>query len=175
MLSLKRCFKFLSAQIANSSPVGNQRTVLNISQLEVAMTNEQKNQIIELRQAGYGYTTIATSLGLTKNQVSAFCRRNQLTGTKAAVHIEKLPDPNCCRNCGKQLTQTLGRKPVKFCSDACRTHWWNSHLDKVNRKAFYSFTCAHCGRPFTAYGNDHRKYCSHDCYIADRFGGDCHD
>lgn len=36
------------------------------------MTNEQKNQIIELRQAGYGYATIAASLGLTKNQVSAF-------------------------------------------------------------------------------------------------------
>jgi len=81
------------------------------------MTNEQKNQIIELRQAGYGYATIAASLGLTKNQVSAFCRRNQLTGTKAAVHTENLPDPNCCRNCGKQLTQTPGRKPVKFCSE----------------------------------------------------------
>ena len=116
------------------------------------MTNEQKKQIIELRQAGYGYATIADSLGLTKNQVSAFCR-----------------------NCGKQLTQTPGRKPVKFCSDVCRTKWWNSHLDKVNRKAFYTFTCAHCGKPFTAYGNDHRKYCSHECYIADRFGGDHHD
>ena len=139
------------------------------------MTDLQKSQIIALREQGYGYATIASSLGLTKNQVSAFCRRNQLTGTKAAVHIEDRPDPNCCRNCGKPLTQTPGRKPVKFCSDACRTKWWNGHLDKVNRKAFYTFTCAHCGRPFTAYGNDHRKYCSHDCYIADRFGGDYHD
>lgn len=111
------------------------------------MTKEQKKQIIELRQTGYGYATIASSLGLTKNQVSAFCRRNQLTGTKASVHTEDHPAPNCCRNCGKQLTQTPGRKPVKFCSDTCRTHWWNSHLDKVNRKAFYSFTCAHCGTP----------------------------
>lgn len=144
--------------------------------MEVAMTNEQKQQIIKLRQDGYGYATIASSLGLTKNQVSAFCRRSNLTGTKAAVHTEEKPDPNCCRNCGKSLTQTPGRKPVKFCSDTCRTHWWNTHLDNVNRKAFYSFTCACCGKPFTAYGNDHRKYCSHDCYIADRFqGGDRHD
>ena len=99
------------------------------------MTNEQKQQIIKLRQDGYGYATIASSLGLTKNQVSAFCRRSNLTGTKAAVHIEEKPEPNCCRNCGKPLTQTPGRKPVKFCCDACRTHWWNTHLDKVNRKA----------------------------------------
>lgn len=140
------------------------------------MTNEQKQQIIKLRQDGYGYATIASSLGLTKNQVSAFCRRSNLTGTKAAVHTEEKPELNCCRNCGKPLTQTPGRKPVKFCSDKCRTHWWNTHLEKVNRKAFYSFTCACCGKPFTAYGNDHRKYCSHDCYIADRFkGGDRHD
>ena len=34
------------------------------------MTNEQKNQIAELRQSGYGYANIAGALGLTKNQVS---------------------------------------------------------------------------------------------------------
>ena len=39
------------------------------------MTNEQKNQIAELRQSGYGYANIADALGLTKNQVSAYCRR----------------------------------------------------------------------------------------------------
>ena len=35
------------------------------------MTNEQKYQIAELRQFGYGYASIADALGLTKNQVSA--------------------------------------------------------------------------------------------------------
>ncbi len=35
------------------------------------------------------------------------------------------------------------------------------------------FTCACCGRYFTAYGNNHRKYCSHGCYIAGRFGKKC--
>lgn len=33
--------------------------------------------------------------------------------------------------------------------------------------AIYSFTCAHCGRPFTAYGNRHRKYCFLAHYITD--------
>ena len=114
------------------------------------MTNEQKYKIAELRQSGYGYANIADALGLTKNQVSAYCRRAGLTGTKAAVGTTDVPASNCCRNCGKLLTQVAGRKPVKFCSDACRIHWWNTHPDAVDKKAFYDFTCACCGKPFRA-------------------------
>ena len=56
-------------------------------------------------------------------------------------------------------------------SEKCRNKWWNSNLDKVNRKANYEFICPHCKKPFSAYGNKNRKYCSHACYIEDRFGG----
>ena len=140
------------------------------------MTNEQKYQIAELRQFGYGYASIADALGLTKNQVSAYCRRAGLTGTKAAVGTTDVHASNCCRNCGKPLMQVAGRKPVKFCSDACRIHWWNTHPDAVDKKAFYDFTCACCGKPFRAYGNSQRKYCCHACYVQARFqGGDGHD
>jgi len=59
--------------------------------MEVAMTNEQKYKIAELRQSGYGYANIADALGLTKNQVSAYCRRAGLTGTKAAVGATDVP------------------------------------------------------------------------------------
>ena len=120
------------------------------------MTNEQKEQIKKLRDSGYGYATIAEALGLTKNQVSAFV--------------------GCCRCCGKPLVQVSGRKEAKFCSDACRNKWWNAHLDQVNRKAIYEYTCPCCHKPFTAYGNSKRKYCSHECYIRARFkGGDGHE
>lgn len=140
------------------------------------MTNEQKYKIAELRQSGYGYANIADALGLTKNQVSAYCRRAGLTGTKAAVGTTDVPASNCCRNCGKPLMQVAGRKPVKFCSEACRIHWWNTHPDSVDKKAFYDFTCACCGKPFRAYGNSQRKYCCHACYVQARFqGGDGHD
>ena len=30
--------------------------------------------------------------------------------------------------------------------------------------------CKNCGVMFTVYGNKHRKYCCHECYINDRFG-----
>lgn len=29
-----------------------------------------------------------------------------------------------------------------------------------------------CKKKFTAYGNSNRKYCSHECCINDRFGGE---
>ena len=139
------------------------------------MTNEQKAEIRKLRSSGHGYATIADALGLTKNQVSAFCRRNNLSGNIGTTGAGQ-PDSNCCQNCGKPLTQLPGRKKVKFCSEACRRAWWNSHLDRVNRKAIYEYTCAGCGRPFSAYGNSRRKYCSHECYIRARFkGGDSHE
>lgn len=137
------------------------------------MTSEQKQKIVSLREQDFGYATIADTLGLTKNQVSAFCRRNDLTGKRGSG--DKAPNMDCCRCCGKPLTQIPGRKPVKFCSKTCRVSWWNSHPYMVNKKALYSFTCACCGKTFTAYGNAHRKYCSHACYIAARFGGDRHD
>ena len=80
------------------------------------------------------------------------------------------------RDAGKTLVQIAGRKPVKFCSSACRVSWWNAHPDAVGKKAFYDYTCACCGKTFRAYGNSHRKYCCHTCYIQARFkGGDAHD
>jgi len=76
-----------------------------------------------------------------------------------------------CLNCGKPVMQTPGRKEKKFCCDHCRNVWWNSHLSLVKRRAMYEFVCPGCGKTFYAYGNRNRKYCSHECYVQDRFGG----
>lgn len=140
------------------------------------MTDQQKDKITVLRSQGVGYATIAKAVGLQKSTVVAYCRKTGLTGTKAADNSRIEVDADFCPQCGALLTQTPGRKRIKFCSDKCRIIWWNSHPEKVNRKAVYGFTCANCGKPFTAYGNAGRKYCSHACYIADRFkGGDCNE
>lgn len=137
------------------------------------MTNQQKAQIATLRTQGFGYATIAKAIALKKGTVVAYCRKIGLTGTKAAGNSRSDVNADFCLQCGALLAQTPGRKHIKFCCDKCRIVWWNSHPEKVNRKAVYSFTCANCGKSFTAYGNAGRKYCSHACYIADRFkGGD---
>ena len=46
------------------------------------MTQEQKTRITQLRQQNTGYASIARELGLSVNTVKAFCRRNDLSGTR---------------------------------------------------------------------------------------------
>ena len=128
------------------------------------MTNEEKELIIRLRGEGVGYKAIATQLGVSANSVKSFCKRNDVEGAP-------IREEHSCICCGKPVLQNPGRKEKKFCSDRCRMKWWNGHLDQVKRKANYEITCQCCGKVFIAYGNAGRKYCSHECYIEDRFGG----
>lgn len=141
------------------------------------MTEHQKSQIIKLRREGNGYGTIAGILGISLNTVKSFCRRNAAdTMIPTETHTDFTGEITCCENCGKKIRQISGRKKKRFCCDKCRTTWWNSHLDRVQRKAIYNFKCPNCGKEFHIYGDKRRKYCSHACYIADRFkGGGSHD
>ncbi len=136
------------------------------------MTDTQKDRIRQMKAGGFGYIKIARELGLPENTVKSFCRREGLNGK---VPDKGAPVPEAgigtCPCCGAKVEQNPGRKAKKFCSDKCRNKWWNSRLDQVERKAHYEFVCAYCKKPFTAYGNAGRKYCSHECYIKDRFGG----
>lgn len=93
------------------------------------------------------------------------------TGDKLMKPKKKRIKKGRCLQCGKRLQQAEGRKKKKFCSDACRNKWWNSHLDRVNRKAWHEVTCQHCGKTFKAYGNQERKYCGVECYRAARKRG----
>lgn len=129
------------------------------------MTNEQKLLLISLRNEGLGYKRIAGRLGISENTVKSFCRRNTWT-----VPTETA-DESICKCCGKPIEQNPKRKEKKFCSDKCRMKWWNSHLDRVERKAIYEYTCPGCGKKFSVYGDAKRKYCSHECYVTHRFGG----
>lgn len=138
------------------------------------MTNEQKQRIAELRSTGISYAKIGEAIGISGNTVKTYCRRNHIKVKKGVP----VPDiiPTFCKECGAPLTQIEKQKPRVFCSRACREKWWHSHPDKLNKKAVYDFRCAGCGKPFSSYGNRHRKYCSHECYINARFkGGGCHE
>lgn len=128
------------------------------------MTELEKRKISDLRKQGLGYTKISKELGISVNTIKSYCRRN--SATKA-----KIDDRHYCKYCGIEVKQNPGRKEKKFCSDICRMKWWNSHLDCVNRKAFATRTCIKCGKDFTVYGSSTKKYCSHKCYVAFRFGG----
>lgn len=124
-------------------------------------------EIKDLRLKNMSYQEISAALNLSINTVKSYCRRNNLGGIRKKEEGVKL-----CPNCGEKVQSMAGRKEKRFCSDQCRQAWWNKNLDRVRRKAFYAFTCSYCQEPFNAYGNKKRKYCSHACYIKDRFGHD---
>lgn len=133
------------------------------------MTDGQKKEIRKLRIQGMSYKAIARDTGVPVGTIKAFCSRQGITPDESGSNIHR------CLCCGKPVPQNEGRKEKRFCSDRCRNNWWNNHLDKVNRKANYTIVCANCGKTFISYGNAHRKYCSHECYVEDRFGGVRHD
>lgn len=124
------------------------------------MTDKQKNTIIRLRNDGVTFSKIAKEVNLSINTVKSFYRRSN-------------KDNLTCLYCGKPIVQLKGTRQKKFCSDNCRAKWWTLHGCDEQRNSVYNFTCEYCGKPFRAYGNSHRKYCSHHCYIQSRFGDNC--
>ena len=136
------------------------------------MTDNEKATIRALRYEGLGYCRIAKKMGLNLETVKSFCRRQGLREKDKMT--EKNIDDNYnyapCKNCGNLIMQLPKRKKKIFCSDKCRNSWWNDHLHLVNRKAYYEFKCMNCGKECRIYGDHRRKYCSHECYFAARFG-----
>lgn len=112
-----------------------------------------KRLISEMRSKGVTYATIASELGLSENTVKSHCRRK-------GVAVEK---PEICPVCSSPLIHLPKKKKRRFCSDKCRLTWWAKNPEYVNRKAIYSFICRNCKKPFTAYGNAKRIYCSRKC------------
>lgn len=134
------------------------------------MTDQEKQQIAIYRNQGLSYTAISNTMAISVNSIKTYCKRNGLGGVRA---FEKINSINvcACENCGIPVKQNPGRKKKRFCSDKCRNAWWNSHQEQVNKKANYECVCSYCNKLFISYGNKQRKYCSHECYIEDRFGG----
>ena len=102
-------------------------------------------------------------------RISTPIKRNALGGAVATSNDGIVG--KACKCCGAPMIQIPGRKPRLFCSDACRTKWWNAHPELVKHRGDRQIICAHCGKVFGATENSTRKYCSHGCYIADRFHG----
>ena len=61
------------------------------------MTDEQRVQIINLREAGNGYKKIGQLLGLSENTVKSFCQRRNLGG----VVVQTAAGVSVCKCCGK--------------------------------------------------------------------------
>lgn len=135
------------------------------------MNETQEMKIKELRDQGLGYKRIANRLSICVDAVKYFCRKNNLTGTVTPMFET---NATCCKECGKPLKQKIGMKAIKFCSSTCRKAWWNKNRNQLRIRDGELVTCLNCGKQFKSYKQEHRKFCSHECYIAHRFGrGSC--
>ncbi|MCR5355776.1 MAG: RNA polymerase subunit sigma-70 [Lachnospiraceae bacterium] len=133
------------------------------------MTTDTRDQILQLRNEGMGYQAIANAVGEKRDAVRYICKSRGLGGKATEKMIS---DGRICKNCGIEITQPPGKgRRRRFCSEACRRSWWKKHPEEGRKldKALYQGTCACCGKEFTAYGNNHRTYCSRECFIKARF------
>ena len=128
------------------------------------MNSKQKDRIILLRKEGLGYKRIATELGISVNTVKSFCQRQ---GLMAQANQDK-PLVKC-PVCDKTWESRQGNQKKRFCSDSCRSSWWNTHKGQMNRASQLTITCSYCKKHFRAYRKEQRKFCSHNCYILQRF------
>lgn len=86
------------------------------------MSKYTQTEIERMRMDGYGPTRIARELGLSINTVKSHIRRHP--SLKNAVY---------CLQCGRAVSQTPGRKQKKFCSNKCRSRYWNDQYRKGGR------------------------------------------
>lgn len=134
----------------------------------MAVTAYQERRIRELRYRGVGYRTIATELGISRDTVRNYCVSHDLSGLAT-----KLSDTEkeVCPCCGGKIVQPRRGRRRRFCSDICCRKWWAAHPEAIRQspESQHSFKCVYCGNKFIVYGSAQRRYCSHNCYIRDRF------
>ena len=132
------------------------------------MTKEQQQAIIRLKNGGLSLSQISTRLGISRSTVKSFCQRLQ-AATQTTTETK-----GTCEQCGLPLRFREGRAHPRFCSDKCRTAWWNTHPEQLSPSAMVEVRCVCCGTAFRSFPSRHRSYCSRQCYIRARYGGTRH-
>jgi Sigma-70, region 4. len=143
--------------------------IASVFLLEGKMTTAEKDRIHEMRLLGISYSQISSELNISENTIKSYCRRHNLGKTTAKKTTGILVEKDVCKHCGKPIKQGSKGKHKKFCTEECRRLWWKANDTHIQRKAYYTLVCHGCGKSFKSYGNAKRKFCSHACYINNRF------
>lgn len=117
------------------------------------MNDLEKKRILELKEAGYGYGSIAKQLGISKSTISSF--------------LKSLSGYSVCKCCGKKFIQPAGVRAKVFCCDKYR---------RIQAKGKPLVTgceveCLCCHKRFYSYRSLKRKFCSRYCFENFRKGG----
>ena len=132
------------------------------------MTKEQQQAIIRLKNGGLSLSQISSRLGIPRNTVKSYCQR------AAAAAKGTAEGKGICEQCGLPLRYRENHTRPRFCSDKCRTAWWNAHPEHLSTASMVEVRCVCCGTSFRSFPSRHRSYCSRQCYIKARYGGGRH-
>ena len=137
------------------------------------MTERERIQILKRRSQGQSMEAIASSLGLNRNTVKSYCKREGITpilDPDQKTNTTASPATGYCESCHKPIEHIPKQKPKRFCSDQCRYRWWGGHRKEHSTHKAKEHLCAYCKASFHSPAK--RKYCSHPCYIKARFRGE---
>lgn len=136
------------------------------------MTKEIKKKVDNLISLGYSANKIVKEIPISINTIKSYIRRKNAKNKENEVQIPMpVVKDGICLYCGSHIEQSNKTKKRKFCSKKCKYLWWKEHPEYLKKKAVYKIKCKCCHKYFTSYGNKNRIYCTHSCYIKDRFGG----
>lgn len=121
------------------------------------MNDLEKKRILELKEAGYGYGSIAKELGLSKSTISSF--------------IKSLDGYSICKCCGMKFIQPIGVRLKIFCCDKCRFKYRRIQSKGKPIISNYEVECLCCHKKFYSYKSLKRKFCSRECFDIFRKGG----
>lgn len=117
------------------------------------------NEILKLKKSGLSYADISKRLNVPIGTVKSIVSRNK---GRTIVNI--------CKCCGKELIDAPHHKTKKFCSNECKSKWWNKNRQNHKSKSKKECICNCCGTTFYDYEWRNRVYCSVECYKKVRYG-----
>lgn len=144
-----------------------------------------QEEVRRLRLCGRNCEEIAHRLDLDLSQIQDCCRRLGLplegSCRLAGFTLEEeewlqgayrtYPSSMRCPQCGQVLIQPARGRYRKFCSDLCRSRYWNQKRKNLQENQT-ALRCQYCGGSFQSFGKGSlgRKFCSRSCYFASRYG-----
>ena len=99
------------------------------------MKKTTRDEITRLRKENYSYAAIAEVLGMSKNTVISVCRRTGVKPESEKTIQKNEANYHVCKECGRVFENKWNRKGKVFCSDRCRTNWWNQEKKRQKRLA----------------------------------------
>ena len=95
------------------------------------MTEEERLQIKKLRTEGYSYGRIAKILGISRDTISSYCRRKQITILETRANPNESLQYRQCLYC-HQLFLANSLKNQIFCTTECRRSYWKHMEGEAN-------------------------------------------